>query len=299
MGQTKNWKKTKILKKNKKSKGKFSRKNRKISGGAIFNDFSKKFLSILLFGIFFYIQCAILNKTYHLQMTITHMKDLHNWFLFIKNFCTFLDKIYPKNIITKKLYGTIKYAVQQIPNETARNAIENAIPAIILRPNILKATHNLIENNFEKSEIRDTVIALSKGAEQFSEYMRIFNLDLGALKSADKLYHTNEFNVSDYTTLFHVGINYESKFNEITTYINNLLVKIYNSDKKNIEEMFFESVSDLKPIKIITDVDNRLNPSDLSQEIQNAINNRVNTIIDFITLQLEDKKQLGLLLNVV
>jgi hypothetical protein len=289
--------KTKVLKKIKKSKRKFSRKNRKIRGGAIFNDISKKFLSILLFGIFFYIQCAALNSTYHLQMSIPYMKHLHNWFLLIKNFCTFLDKIYPKNIFTQKLYGGIKYAVQQIPNETARNAIENAIPAVILRPNILKATHKLIEDHFEKSETGNTIIALSKGAEQFSEYMRIFNVDLGALKSADELYHKNEFSVSDYTTLFHVGINYESKFNEITTYINKLLVKIYNEDTKNIEEMFFESVSDLKPIKIITDVHAALNPSELSQEIQNAINNGVNTINKNITSQLKNQNQLNLLLN--
>jgi hypothetical protein len=42
-----------------------------------------------------------------------------------------------------------------------------------------------------------------------------------------------------------------------------------------------------------------LNPSKLYQEIENVINNRVNAIKYFITLQLEDKKQLGLLLNSV
>ena len=223
------------------------------------------------------------------------MKDLHTCFLLIKNFCTFLDKNYPKNIFTQKLYGGIKYAVQQIPNETARNAIENAIPAVILRPNILKATHKLIEDHFEKSETRDTIIALSKGAEQFSEYMRIYNLDLGALKSADELYHKNEFSVSDYTTLLHVGINFENKINEVVSISNNLLVKTYNSDKKNIDEMFLKGVSGLKPIEIITDVHDALNPSKLSQEIEN----RVIAIKHFITLQLEDKKQFGLLLNSV
>ena len=202
------------------------------------------------------------------------MKDLHTCFLLIKNFCTFLDKNYPKNIFTQNLYGGIKYAVQQIPNETARNAIENAIPAVILRPNILKATHNLVENYFEPSEIRNSVLALSKKAEDWSEYMRIFNLDLDASKNiGDLLYNTNNLGVSDYTRLLHVANNYESKSNEIFTYIKKLLIKAHNGIKINIEEMFFDKESTLKPLQIITDVNNALKYDELSQELKDYINN--------------------------
>jgi hypothetical protein len=214
------------------------------------------------------------------------MKDLHNWFLLIKNFCTFLDKIYPKNIFTQKLYGGIKYAVQQIPNETARNAIENAIPAVILRPNILKATHNLIENNFEKSEIHELFMVLSKKSEEWSEYMRIFNLDLDASKNiGDLLYNNNNLNklsVTDYTRLLHIVNSFESKSNEIITYINKLLLQTYNSKSKiNIEEMFFGRETTLKPLRIITDVHNALKYDELSQELKDYINNGVE-IVDYI-----------------
>lgn len=288
MGKTKNRKKVKKGKKN------FSRKNGKMRGGAFFDNFVRRFLSILLFGIFFYIQCAVLNQTFHAQMSIPYMKDIHTWFLLIKNFCTFLDKYYPNNIFTQNLYGAIKYAVQQIPNETARNAIENAIPAIILRPNILKGTHYIIKNYIPESKMRELFMVLSKNVEQSSEYMRIFNLDLDASKNiGDLLYDNNNLNklsVTDYTRLLHIANNFESKSNEIITYINKLLLQIYNRSKSkiNIEEMFFERETTLKHLKIITDVHNALN-DELSQEIKDYINNGVefvNKIIENTNIEL-------------
>jgi len=294
MGQIKNRKKTKNRKNVKKSKGNFSRKNVKMSGGFKIIEIIKLFLSILIFGIFFYIQCYALNVTYHAQMSVPYMKDIHIWFLLIKNFCTFLDKLYPNNLFTQKLYGTIKYAVQQIPNETARDAIENAIPAIILRPNILKGMHYIIKNNIEKSEMRDLFMVLSKSAEQFSEYLRIFHLDLGALKSMDALHNKDNFDVTDYTTLLHVAIQYEGKFNEIIAYIKNLLFKIYNRDKKTIFQLFFNP--DLKPLKIFADVHDTLDSDELSDELKDIINHGIRTFYIDITLFFQNN-ELDLLLT--
>lgn len=212
-------------------------------------------------------------------MSIPYMKDIHTWFLLIKNFCTFLDKYYPNNIFTQNLYSAIKYAVQQIPNETARNAIENAIPAIILRPNILNGIHYNIKKYIPESKMRELFMVLSKNSEKFSEYMRIFNLDLYASKNiGDLLYDNNNLNklsVTDYTRLLHIANNFESKSNEIITYVNKLLLQIYNRSKSkiNIEEMFFEKET-LKHLRIITDVDNALN-DELFQEIKDYINNGV------------------------
>ncbi len=299
MGQTKNWKKTKNRKRIKKGKRNFSRKNVKMNGGFKISEIIKLFLSILIFGIFFYIQCYALNITYHLQMSVPNMRELHIWFLLIKNFCTFLDKLYPKNEFTLRLYGCIKYVVQQIPNETARHAIENAIPAIILRPNIVKGMHYIIKNKIEKSEMRDSFIVLSKGAEQFSEYLRIFNLDLGALKSMDELHGKYNFNATDYTTLFHVAINYEGKFNEIIAYINKLLFKVYNADKNKIEEIFFNK--NLKPVQIFMDAHDVLQSDELSDELsdgwQEIINNGIITVFNNIAIKSQDYNNLELLVT--
>jgi hypothetical protein len=259
--------KTKIRKK---SKQKISKK--KIKGGAKITEFVKIFLSILLFGIFFYMQCYVLNQSYHLQMSFEYMKDFHNWFLFVKNFSTFLDKLYPNNPFTSILYSSIKNIVNKIP---AKDAIQNMIPSVIARPNILKSIHYYTEQNIEKSQNRDAIISLSKGAEQLSEYLRIFALDLDSIEKMNSLYRNDNFSINDYTTLLHVAIHYDSKFNEIIAYINNLLIAVYNKDPRGIGDWFFG----LKPVSIFKDGIQNVNLSeDIKQTIQNMITHGYETI---------------------
>lgn len=275
MGKTKN---------KKKNKKKFSRKNVKMKGGIKIDGIIILILSVLIFGIIFILQCYVLNLTFKIQKSIPGMHVLHNYFLLIKTFCVFLDKYFPNNNFTQILYACIKYVITKIPNAKIQYAIQNMIPSIYQRPNIHKQIINFLPNIITNQELLNAIIRTSKGSEEISEFIRIFGVDIGAIINTTK-YDSNTLMVNDslasrfnnavtsahtsvitgdFTSLLHLAINYESKFNEVIAYINHLLIAVYSRDPENFAKWF----SSLKPTRILENVMETLEPL-----VENNINN--------------------------
>ncbi len=291
MGKTKN---------QKKSKKKFSRKNVKMKGGIKIDGIITLILSVLIFGIIFILQCYVLNLTFKIQKSIPGMHVLHNYFLLIKTFCVFLDKYFPNNNFTQILYACIQYVITKIPNAKIQYAIQNMIPSIYQRPNIHKQFINFLPNIITNQELLYAIIKTSKGAEEISEFIRIFGIDIEAIINTTK-YDFNTLMVNDslasrfnnavtsahtsvikgdFTSLLHLAINYESKFNEVIAYINHLLIAVYSRDPENFAKWF----SSLKPTRILENVMETLEPlvenniENIPENVKQAIHNCINNI---------------------
>jgi len=279
MGKTKN---------NKKYKRKFSRKNKKTKGGGIFDDEKRKIinptftflLSILLVGIFFIIQCIILDFTYKLQMSIPYMRQLHEWVIIIKNIRTFFNKLYsnnPNNPFTKRLDTIIVYLISLIPNDSIRTAVHNMIPTVIMRPNLLRATHNLIKTS-ENSQLINILMKLSIASEQLSEWKRIFKLDINAVTKMDTLYNINinGINVNNASDMLHFVNNYETKLSEIMNFLNNSYNVVSNDPSiTDITGLILDvqPLNYIKPVhKLLQESDNGKVAENVKEEISDIIN---------------------------
>lgn len=252
MGKTKNNKKTNSKKKNKKTL--------KMKGGCCgfltkdgqINPNFTGFLSIIMVGIFFLIQCRILDMTYHLQINyLPYTRQLHEWFLIIKNIRTFLNRSFPNNPLTKMLDVYILYIIDTIPNKSIQDAIKEMIPSVIARPNILKQIHLHIDNlkTPENSQIIDIIKQFSKTSENMSEYKRIFNLDLNTYSSMDTIYTMDMSDPKKYSEMLNFVNNYESKVKEILYYLNGLLDAVVLEDPSIVDIL-----GSYKPVKEISTI---------------------------------------------
>jgi hypothetical protein len=266
--------KTKNRIKVKKCKRKFSRKKLRLRGGGLRHLFKNPvvgmFVSSLLFGLFWKIlQNPLLDSTYKFQKNYTPLLlDLHQSLLCLRGFCTFLDtQVGENNVVTSMLYGLHNYIVGLLPENLQQFYKKSFIKVPIVRPNILKLVHYLIENSFDKSKMRDTVLALSSSAEYYNEFLRLRNLDVNQITSMNNFSQMDLTSVSTLNTMFHNMNTHHEQFDEVSNGINAILNTIIQMNPDIIKKY----VSDYKFVK--TGIDTYQKTSDLIEDIAEIVDN--------------------------
>jgi len=234
--------KTKNLKKVKKSKKKFSRKNVKMTGGSLKDFFNNPiiiiFLSVLLFGIYWRVQTQFLQKTFEFQKEHTPvLLELHKYLTILRSLCEIIESHFGENYVTTLLYGLHNYIIKQLPLPVQK-LYNSMIKIPIIRPNALKLIHYLIENNFEKSIIRDAFLRISSGAEYYNEFWRLMLLDKSQINVITNIAE-NSFldNLGAVTHIF--NNKFGNKSNEFMNAIDFILSAIINKHFSYPERILF------------------------------------------------------------
>ena len=266
--------KTKNRIKVKKCKRKFSRKKLRLRGGGLRHLFKNPivsmFVSSLLFGLFWKIlQNPLLDSTYKFQKNYTPLLlDLHQSLMCLRGFCTFLDtQVGENNVVTSMLYGLHNYIVGLLPENLQQFYKKSFIKVPIVRPNILKLVHYLIENSFDKSKMRDTVLALSSSAEYYNEFLRLRNLDVNQITSMNNFSQMDLTSVSTLNTMFHNMNTHHEQFDEVSNGIDAILNTIIQMNPDIIKKY----VSDYKFVK--TGIDTYQKTSGLIEDISEIVDN--------------------------
>lgn len=274
--------KTKNRIKVKKCRRKFSRKKLRLRGGGLRHLFKNPivslFVSTLLFGLFWKIlQNPLLDSTYKFQKNYTpFLLDLHQSLMCLRGFCTFLDTQLGENVVTSMLYGLHNYIVGLLPENLQQFYKKSFIKVPIVRPNILKLVHYLIENSFDKSKMRDTVLALSSSAEYYNEFLRLRNLDINQITNMNNLSEMDITSVSSLNTVFHNINTHHEQFDEVSNGINAILNTIIQMNPDIVKKY----VSDYKFVK--TGVDAYQKTSGLFEEIGEIIDNLSEDVQDIM-----------------
>lgn len=221
--------KTKNRIKVKKCRRKFSRKKLRLRGGGLRHLFKNPivsmFVSSLLFGLFWKIlQNPLLDSTYKFQKNYTpFLLDLHQSLMCLRGFCTFLDTQLGENVVTSMLYGVENYIVGLLPANLQQFYRKSLIKVPIIRPNILKLVHYLIENSFGESKMRDTILALSSSAEYYNEFVRLRTLDINQIANMNNFSQMDLTSVNALNTMFHNVNTHNEQFDEVSNGINAIL----------------------------------------------------------------------------
>jgi len=213
----------------KKCRRKFSRKKLRLRGGGLRHLFKNPivsmFVSSLLFGLFWKIlQNPLLDSTYKFQKNYTpFLLDLHQSLMCLRGFCTFLDTHLGENVVTSMLYGVENYIVGLLPANLQQFYRKSLIKVPIIRPNILKLVHYLIENSFGESKMRDTILALSSSAEYYNEFVRLRTLDINQIANMNNFSQMDLTSVNALNTMFHNVNTHNEQFDEVSNGINAIL----------------------------------------------------------------------------
>ena len=293
--------KTKNRIKVKKCRRKFSRKKLRLRGGGLRhllkNPIVSMFVSTLLFGLFWKIlQNPLLDSTYKFQKNYTpFLLDLHQSLMCLRGFCTFLDRQLGENVVTSMLYGVHNYIVGLLPENLQQFYKKSFIKVPIARPNILKLVHYLIETSFDKSKIRDTVLALSSSAEYYNEFLRLRNLDVNQIANMNNFSQMDITSVSALNTVFHNVNTHHEQFDEVSNGINAILntiiqlnpeiVKKYASDYKFVKtgiDAYQKTSSLVEDVAEIVD--------NLSEDAQRIMKNGINRTYAVVTAVLRNEE---------